>query len=288
MTHLRTEPAEPGTLTPFCRILGPTEIEINGVPANLGGPRTRRVLTVLSTGAGGPVPDDHLIDQVWRNEPPRNVVQALLAAHRNPPDVGSSDLTSKSTTVTILRIELHPNSPERPKLLRPDRSQQLELLTGIGALGREERQNLGVRLGREQHLTGQMQNTDLGMQEPFSVEAMHRDLVAFPQIAKLRTARAQSVDQVGDIGVTPAPRVGRPQVVDVREGMPRPVLFGETGTQGRFGEPLPHDVAGAVDALARRPPERDLGDRVLPQNFTQVATFCGPETPVPEKFIRKM
>ncbi|MQY20946.1 AfsR/SARP family transcriptional regulator [Nocardia macrotermitis] len=77
MTDVRTEPAEAGASIPFCRILGPTEVEIDGVPANLGGPRTRQVLTVLSTGLGVPVPDDYLIDRVWRNEQPRNVVQAL-------------------------------------------------------------------------------------------------------------------------------------------------------------------------------------------------------------------
>ncbi|WP_067904841.1 AfsR/SARP family transcriptional regulator [Nocardia vaccinii] len=64
-------------LIPFCRVLGPTEIEIDGNLVDLGGPRTRKVLTVLSTGLGAPVPDDWLIDQVWRDEKPGNVVQAL-------------------------------------------------------------------------------------------------------------------------------------------------------------------------------------------------------------------
>lgn len=68
---------EAGVLTPFCRILGPTEIEINGVPADLGGPRARQVLTLLSTGGGYPVSDEQLIELFWRNSQRRNAVQAL-------------------------------------------------------------------------------------------------------------------------------------------------------------------------------------------------------------------
>jgi DNA-binding winged helix-turn-helix (wHTH) protein len=69
--------AEPETPEPFCRILGPIEIEIDGVAADLGGPRTRKVLAVLSTGAGAPIPDRELIEQVWGDRRPGNVTQAL-------------------------------------------------------------------------------------------------------------------------------------------------------------------------------------------------------------------
>ncbi|MFI6170721.1 BTAD domain-containing putative transcriptional regulator [Nocardia sp. NPDC051052] len=77
MTNVHADLVEPGVPLPFCRILGSTEVEINGAAADLGGPRTRRVLTVLSTGHGDPVPDDYLIDKVWQKRQPGNVIQAL-------------------------------------------------------------------------------------------------------------------------------------------------------------------------------------------------------------------
>jgi hypothetical protein len=41
-----------------------------------------------------------------------------------------------------------------------------------------------------------VQNTDLGVQEPFPVEAVHGHLVAFPQLAKFLAVLQQVVDQV--------------------------------------------------------------------------------------------
>ncbi|WP_330230653.1 winged helix-turn-helix domain-containing protein [Nocardia sp. NBC_00508] len=65
--------------TLFCRILGPIEIEIDGVSVDLGGPRSRKLLAALSAARGAPVGDAELIDQVWGDAPPGNIPQAMRA-----------------------------------------------------------------------------------------------------------------------------------------------------------------------------------------------------------------
>ncbi|MEC3956973.1 BTAD domain-containing putative transcriptional regulator [Nocardia sp. CDC153] len=70
-SNARTAPAV------LCRVLGPIEVEIDGTAADLGGPLSRRVLAVLSTGLGNAVPDDELIERVWGDGRRGNVVQAL-------------------------------------------------------------------------------------------------------------------------------------------------------------------------------------------------------------------
>ncbi|MFD3507692.1 BTAD domain-containing putative transcriptional regulator [Nocardia sp. NPDC058666] len=63
--------------TVFCRILGPIAIEIDGAPAQLGGPRSRRALAALSAAHGMAVPDEYLIEQIWGDARPASVVSAL-------------------------------------------------------------------------------------------------------------------------------------------------------------------------------------------------------------------
>lgn len=76
----RSTPSEPAvTPTVFCRVLGPIAIEIDGVPVDLGGRITRRVMAALSAGGSAPVPDEDLIEQVWGDARPGNVIQALRA-----------------------------------------------------------------------------------------------------------------------------------------------------------------------------------------------------------------
>ncbi|HET9168097.1 MAG TPA: BTAD domain-containing putative transcriptional regulator [Actinospica sp.] len=59
------------------RILGPLEIEVDGVPVHVGGPRPRALLAALLAHAGESVSVAHLIDQVWGEQPPATAVAAL-------------------------------------------------------------------------------------------------------------------------------------------------------------------------------------------------------------------
>jgi len=62
---------------PVVRVLGPVEVEVDGVPVDLGGPALRRLLTALAVDAGRVVPDDRLADAVWGAAPPAGARRAL-------------------------------------------------------------------------------------------------------------------------------------------------------------------------------------------------------------------
>lgn len=58
------------------RLLGPVEVEVDGRPSDLRGPKERAVLALLATAAG-PVSQDRLIDQLWGSEPPPSARKTL-------------------------------------------------------------------------------------------------------------------------------------------------------------------------------------------------------------------
>ena len=61
------------------RVLGPVELDVEGLPADIGGPRQRAVLALLLVGRGGVVSVDRMIDQLWRGEPPPRAIASLQA-----------------------------------------------------------------------------------------------------------------------------------------------------------------------------------------------------------------
>ncbi|MEV5879766.1 BTAD domain-containing putative transcriptional regulator [Streptomyces sp. NPDC052101] len=67
----------------FCRVLGPIEVEIDGVRAELGGPVPRRLLAALAAGAGAPVSLAALAEAVWDTELTAEVTGAIrVVVHR--------------------------------------------------------------------------------------------------------------------------------------------------------------------------------------------------------------
>ena len=61
------------------RVLGPLEIERDGRPVAVGGPKERLVLGVLLAGAGTVVSVDGLVDAVWGERPPRTAERTIHA-----------------------------------------------------------------------------------------------------------------------------------------------------------------------------------------------------------------
>jgi len=64
------------------RILGPLEVDSEGEPIPLGGPKQRAVLAHLIVRAGELVPAETLVDELWGDEPPenaRNTIQAYVS-----------------------------------------------------------------------------------------------------------------------------------------------------------------------------------------------------------------
>ena len=60
-------------------MLGPLEIERDGRPVAVGGPKERLVLAVLLAGAGTVVSVDALVDAVWGERPPRTAERTIHA-----------------------------------------------------------------------------------------------------------------------------------------------------------------------------------------------------------------
>ncbi|GIG56841.1 SARP family transcriptional regulator [Longispora fulva] len=58
-------------------VLGPVEVLVSGRPVPLGGPRPRALLAVLLVHTGRAVSTEHLIDQIWGEDPPASAPAAL-------------------------------------------------------------------------------------------------------------------------------------------------------------------------------------------------------------------
>ncbi|HEX4359007.1 MAG TPA: BTAD domain-containing putative transcriptional regulator [Pseudonocardia sp.] len=82
----------------LCRVLGPLEVEVQGVKADLGGPLPRRLLSALLSAEGKPMADATLGELVWEAERPAVLSSAL------------------QVTVSRLRSSLGPAG--RPSLMR--------------------------------------------------------------------------------------------------------------------------------------------------------------------------
>jgi DNA-binding SARP family transcriptional activator len=61
----------------LCRVLGPLEVEVAGVKADLGGPLPRRLLSALLAAEGKPIADATLAELVWEAERPAVLSSAL-------------------------------------------------------------------------------------------------------------------------------------------------------------------------------------------------------------------
>ncbi|HET6968365.1 MAG TPA: BTAD domain-containing putative transcriptional regulator, partial [Ornithinibacter sp.] len=59
------------------RVLGDLEVLVDDVALELGGPKPRALLALLVVGDGRPVSLEHLIDQIWGDEPPVRVEASL-------------------------------------------------------------------------------------------------------------------------------------------------------------------------------------------------------------------
>ena len=76
------EPAIPGDAagSTRCRVLGPLEVEIDGVLVDLGGPLPRRLLAGLLSAEGAPVRDAALAELAWPDRPPTTISCGLQVA----------------------------------------------------------------------------------------------------------------------------------------------------------------------------------------------------------------
>jgi DNA-binding SARP family transcriptional activator len=90
----------------FCRVLGPLQVEIDGVVTALGGPTPRRTLTALLAAEGLPLDDCRLAEQVWRR-PPRDIPGALrviVCRLRTALGLGARDYLRRSPAGYVFTI----------------------------------------------------------------------------------------------------------------------------------------------------------------------------------------
>ncbi|MEU8974568.1 BTAD domain-containing putative transcriptional regulator [Streptomyces monashensis] len=91
----------------FCRVLGPIEVEIDGVVAELGGPVPRRLLAALAAGAGAPVSLSTLAEEVWHAELTAGVTNAIrVTVHRLRSALGTEERGRLESTPQGYRLAL--------------------------------------------------------------------------------------------------------------------------------------------------------------------------------------
>ncbi len=85
------------------RVLGPLEVDAGDGPVPLGGPKQRAVLASLLIRANQVVPTDHLIDEIWGDDPPekaRNTLQTYVSSLRG--SLGDDRLQGRSPGYVLL------------------------------------------------------------------------------------------------------------------------------------------------------------------------------------------
>ncbi|OIJ90356.1 hypothetical protein BIV25_32065 [Streptomyces sp. MUSC 14] len=91
----------------FCRVLGPIEVEIDGVVAELGGPVPRRLLAALAAGVGAPVSLSTLAEEVWDAELTAGVTNAIrVTVHRLRSALGPQERGRLESTPQGYRLAL--------------------------------------------------------------------------------------------------------------------------------------------------------------------------------------
>jgi len=120
------------------RLLGPTEVVIDGRPVELGGGRQRRLLTALALEAGAVVSADRLIDRVWSGEDlpanPRAALRTYLTRLRQAlgdeysvvTDAAGWRLDNARVSVDIRRFEELVDTASEPGLDVHDRLAHLD------------------------------------------------------------------------------------------------------------------------------------------------------------------
>ncbi|HEX4247756.1 MAG TPA: BTAD domain-containing putative transcriptional regulator [Pseudonocardia sp.] len=96
-----------------CRVLGPTEVEVEGTGVDLGGPLPRRLVTALVAVGGQPVSDERLVEAVWGLAGPRRGPAALhVYVSRLRRALGSGAREALERTGSGYRLRLAPEATD--------------------------------------------------------------------------------------------------------------------------------------------------------------------------------
>src|SRR3954453_11513854 len=87
------------------RILGPLEIELDGVPLELSGQRQRAVLALLLLNANHVVPTERIVDELWGESPPKTAVTSLHNTLVQLRKLLGSDVVTTRPPGYVLRVD---------------------------------------------------------------------------------------------------------------------------------------------------------------------------------------
>ncbi|MER7700786.1 MULTISPECIES: BTAD domain-containing putative transcriptional regulator [unclassified Streptomyces] len=268
-------------------VLGPLTVWRGGVPLELGTPKGRLLLAVLLSRPGRPVPDDALVEAVWGEERPKSATKNVQTyvhrlrhrlgepgriiregrGYRLRADRDELDSARFEDLAVAARAALAAGEPGRSRhlfdealglwrgpafagvadvpALGPEATRLDELRLGV----REERVDVGLRLGLHSELLGEL--TALTTEHPFRERLWAQLMLALYRCGR-RTDALLAYLRVRDVlaeetGLEPGPglRELHRAVLAEDPALGRAVAAGERGRPDAAGEPGRQDAAGA-------------------------------------------
>ncbi|MFC4029971.1 BTAD domain-containing putative transcriptional regulator [Streptomyces polygonati] len=231
------------------RLLGPLEVDADGAPVRVGGPRQQIVLSVLALAANHVIPWDRLIGAVWDDTPPstaRSQIHICISALRRTLTPGQATIATRSPgymlTVPDEALDAHTFhhlvadartavGRDEPRLAADQLRQALALWRGPALAGipsrvvqagaaeleearlsaTEERIRLDLHLGRHHELTGEL--TALAVEEPFRERIQEHLMLALyrsgRQVDALDSYRRVRTRFIDELGIEPSEELQR-------------------------------------------------------------------------------
>ena len=284
-------------------LLGPLEVRIDGRPISIGRGKQRALLAVLALNAGRVVPAEHLIDELWGEEPPATATTALQvyisrlrktlgegAIETREPGYlveGDVDVRRFDELVSSARRSEPPRAAELLSealgLWRGDALCDCELPLEAARLEEqhvaaiEQRIEADLATGRSSELVAELESlvAEHPLREPCRAPLMLALYRAGRQAEALDSYRAARTALLDELGIEPSPRLQQLEQAILRQDdslavaaertLTATALFLDLGIQGEVEAVAGRAFALATEELAATAErvERGLADAVL-------------------------
>ena len=284
-------------------LLGPIEVRIDGRTVSVGRGKQRALLAVLALNAGRVVPVEHLIDELWGDEPPATATTALqVYISRLRKTLGEGAIVTREPgylvegDVDVRRFDELVSSARRSEPPRAAEllSEALGLWRGealcdcelpleaarleeqhVGAI--EQRIEADLATGRSSELVAELESlvAEHPLREPFRAQLMLALYRAGRQAEALDSYRAARAFLLDELGIEPSPRLQQLEQAILRQDdslaaaaertVTATALFLDLGIQGEVEAVTGRALALATEELAATAErvERGLADAVL-------------------------
>ena len=284
-------------------LLGPLEVRIDGRPISVGRGKQRALLAVLALNAGRVVPAEHLIDELWGDEPPATATTALqVYISRLRKTLGEGAIETREPgylvegDVDVRRFDALVSSARRSEppraaellsealgLWRGDALCDCELPLEAARLEEqhvsaiEQRIEADLATGRSSELVGELESlvAEHPLREPFRAQLMLALYRAGRQAEALEAYRAARATLLDELGIEPSPRLQQLEQAILRQDdslaaaaertLTATALFLDLGIQGEVEAVAGRAFALATEELTPKAErvERGLADAVL-------------------------